>query len=1375
MIITLLIVIISSNECNIENCFECDGDTSCKRCIDGYSYLISYETYSYQCVKCHSSCKQCDDKTDGDCTECYDGFYLYKRGAFNDFGTCKQCSEDGLCSQCEQEDPYLCTDCIKNYFLDKSVDPPTCKPCDPSCETCSGTEATQCITCRDGYIKSGDLCKSCGDNCKKCKNENQCETCQEHYYTDSSFKCHECHESCKNCHGPTLNDCDDCYDGYYNGNGLCRACDDNCKTCAAFRNYCTTCEDGKYLEKEKHICLSCDPLCKTCENSNDCLTCADGYYKADNKNLCQKCDPTYHCLTCGFSSYLRSQYCTSCVQGYYPSPYYGFSEGFKCEYSNIEGCSNATDFEQCESCIDGYYLKDKRCHKCDGLCQICSDSNHCSSCHKGAYLTESSTCAKCSDNCLECNSKSDCTKCEDKYFSLNGFCKRCNESCSVCKDDSNACVECADGYYFNQFKRCVKCRDNCEKCQNITHCSECKSEFYIAEDGSCSPCAEVCFECNGPTEDDCLDCDPGYYLSPSFKKCFKCNEACLECTGPNDYECSKCAPGYFMNYDVDISSDKKGDRCTKCEYGCKTCESAVDCTECQDGYYLDNANCEHCIAGCKKCSSGGQQCTECFDGYYVSSTDGKLVNCSACPTDCKSCSRNDSGQLICNKCYDGYYPKDNKCTKCRSPCATCSSENKCKTCIKGHLFDGISSCDAECSKSCATCNLKADICTSCKDGYILNGTVCLKCSDGCKTCEIEGEVSSCTSCLDGFYLDNEQCKKCSDECETCYDSSSYCYTCVEGFYKSYQYDDLSGDCTLCNETEPHCSHCTSDCTEISRCVFSCTRCDDGFFFKDGECKACHKTCKTCDGTSELNCLSCADEYFLGNDGKCEKCDDSCLTCSKSSKECTSCKSNQYLSGGQCFNCNSACVECKDQNTCTKCPQYQFLHDGKCISSCLQLGEGWGGNINFECVKCSLDNCLKYDDGCQCTQCNEGYFIVTDEITTVEVCVPCQLENCKACNGAEKNDCTECNDGHTLQTDPNTNNKFCQKMCDEGYYFDDNNKCQKCNSPCKICSGKDGSICSQCEDGYYLSNSTCRFFPSDCEQNKHCENVNEGDKPVHVTIDITRFDSFKSDKSGGALHIVNCGISGNDISFSNCTSEKGGGGAIYVFNNKELENPITLKKMTFSSCKATFGGAVYIYSIDEKSLVTIESCNFIKNEILNTNDSGNNLKGGSAIYLTVKKGIVRDSSFIGKNGLSSGMIKVTEDFDITPEKEHLKLLNKINDIKSISIIRCSFEIVDNSSLTYFVEKQNLDSNNNFGWLVKNTIKSNFYSNAKLKEFNNKFIYFDVKKKENKYLSANTLMIIFSFMMIVIISTLIIKTKKFSIEEQENKISIDSFNE
>lgn len=56
--------------------------------------------------------------------------------------------------------------------------------------------------------------------------------------------------------------------------------------------------------------------------------------------------------------------------------------------------------------------------------------------------------------------------------------------------------------------------------------------------------------------------------------------------------------------------------------------------------------------------------------------------------------------------------------------------------------------------------------------------------------------------------------------------------------------------------------------------------------------------------------------------------------------------------------------------------------------------GFGTDDGKTCHECKLDNCIEYDDSCQCQKCIDGFGAVTDPKTKIEVCVHCSLTNCK---------------------------------------------------------------------------------------------------------------------------------------------------------------------------------------------------------------------------------------------------------------------------------------------------------------------------------------------------------------------------------------------
>ena len=72
-------------------------------------------------------------------------------------------------------------------------------------------------------------------------------------------------------------------------------------------------------------------------------------------------------------------------------------------------------------------------------------------------------------------------------------------------------------------------------------------------------------------------------------------------------------------------------------------------------------------------------------------------------------------------------------------------------------------------------------------------------------------------------------------------------------------------------------------------------------------------------------------------------------------------------------------------------------------------------------------------------------------------------------------------------------------CDDGYFLGSDNKCKICTSElilvgCEICSSS--SICTDCEDGFFLDNSVCELCNQSigcitCTDLSHCSNCDDG--------------------------------------------------------------------------------------------------------------------------------------------------------------------------------------------------------------------------------------------------------------------------------------------
>ncbi|KAL4240404.1 Extracellular matrix protein fras1 [Mactra antiquata] len=181
------------------------------RCSIGY-----YANIEGSCSRCHPSCESCNGGTNKNCTSCYNGFYITKKGKCKsqcdkgkylsqDTGNCKDCAsgcsechlfwnnEDMVCNSCNERNMVTSADtCLEKCPVGKYQEYKTCKDCGENCLTCSSpTTCTRCKKnmllyhglcvqhCAQGQYEDGQTmsCKACGKSCLRCYSETDCSVC----------------------------------------------------------------------------------------------------------------------------------------------------------------------------------------------------------------------------------------------------------------------------------------------------------------------------------------------------------------------------------------------------------------------------------------------------------------------------------------------------------------------------------------------------------------------------------------------------------------------------------------------------------------------------------------------------------------------------------------------------------------------------------------------------------------------------------------------------------------------------------------------------------------------------------------------------------------------------------------------------------------------------------------------------------------------------------------------------------------------------------------------------------------------------------------------------------------------------------------------
>ena len=758
------------------NCLDCPSGNTCTK-----PALQFYVDATGRTSNCIENCQVCTGNTG--CSLC-NPTYLLK----NSDNTCELCNSfsSAKCSLCTIAGE--CTTCFDGYFLDKDF---KCAQCQTHCKTCTKNTANSCQSCDDAYILESGECVLCSPlepktKCKTCTGGGICDFCQDNYRLQG-IVCVACPTGCKTCSSTTV--CTVCNSGYMLSDSSCYLCEPgsshlttHCEVCSV-ANVCTQCASGYYIPLLATQCALCTTNCLQCSSNPGCEKCANGYIL--NTNLCVLCnsESISKCINCPSDGK-----CTECAVGYYIDS--SSSICFTCS-SNCLTCSNSKT--NCQSCDNGYILEGSSCQKCEPVsittkCASCLTNGKCTQCQVGNYVNEFSNCSPCAPNCKTCSSSAinQCITCFNSYTLEEGECIKCEVNsiktkCVICAI-GDKCTTCALTYFPNTNNRCEACSPNCKECTTAANdaCTSCNNE-YILVTNSCFKCSITSSTSNGcatcPIDGKCTSCQETYYLindacSPCISNCQRCNDGttCSLCksgftlTTP-DNKCATNIPNCNIILGTDIT------KCSSCNFAygftedslcapeipyCTTIDKGTtsECKTCNEGYGFNlKKTCEKCTPSCKACSDSFETCTLCSDGYYLI-----YDVCLSCDSSCATCT---DGQT-CTKCANGYYMEDTKCVKCGSEgsqCQTCVINGVCSLCSSGYFYVSATNKCTACSTGCATCaSSSLSQCAGCIDGYLFNSAAktCSKCTEPCKTCQTS--LTTCVTCPNNYVIASSVCK-----------------------------------------------------------------------------------------------------------------------------------------------------------------------------------------------------------------------------------------------------------------------------------------------------------------------------------------------------------------------------------------------------------------------------------------------------------------------------------------------------------------------------------------------------------------------------------------------------------------------------------------
>lgn len=257
----------------------------------GFTCQGGNATSADMCQECHSSCATCIGPTASECTMCTSDSPFrsaWKNGAGaclddctplgtwgnTSAGACESCSP--TCATCTGPAANECLSCRQSSlapFLHGSVcvsacpingtfalveaGKGECAACDPSCAECDGASSTSCTVCAGSKPYFWNVPFESG----------VCSTsCPSGHYADERLVCQKCHFSCAECEGPLSSNCTACPYGslmvngtctslcanreYYTAESTCAACDRSCASCdGPSASNCTSCDINSVMHK----------------------------------------------------------------------------------------------------------------------------------------------------------------------------------------------------------------------------------------------------------------------------------------------------------------------------------------------------------------------------------------------------------------------------------------------------------------------------------------------------------------------------------------------------------------------------------------------------------------------------------------------------------------------------------------------------------------------------------------------------------------------------------------------------------------------------------------------------------------------------------------------------------------------------------------------------------------------------------------------------------------------------------------------------------------------------------------------------------------------------------------------------------------------
>ena len=460
----------------------------------------------------------------------------------------------------------------------------------------------------------------------------------------------------------------------------------------------------------------------------------------------------------------------------------------------------------------------------------------------------------------------------------------------------------------------------------------------------------------------------------------------------------------------------------------------------------------------------------------------------------------------------------------------------------------------------------------------------------------------------------QSCKNCFENIDSSTDENHNCIDCKEK-ENYFHYSEEENNCYNEQEMKQKFNHYYFD--------------SQGRLFQK-----CNLACKTCNGPSENNCLSCENYLLYAYNGNCIP------ECPNKTFETTDIEGNKI-----CTDCYPNCATCQELGThanmsCSSCSNNQIKYEKNCFEISDNIIKSFHNSEDYNEITSCRELYGKYiiENTNECIDEQKiGYFVSNEQTGILSPCHP----DCKTCsrNFTDSNtNCDSCSNETLIVLEGK-----CVENYSEGYFQNDT---YSLKFSYNLILTDTGDYISECPNGTYLFNGnfTClKYCPSNYEINE------EQNACIIKSYAQTSSDEFKNQILTNITAFVNSSalINGSDF-------------IAVILSSHEMDPKEQLKKgisaVDLGNCTKEIKE---YYNISKNESLIILNMESKRNETKINEENNRN-----------------DNSFdVGKNSQIEIYDNAGRKLNLSVCKENIKIMKYIGDLKKELNIESAISFAD----------------------------------------------------------------------------------------------------